>query len=218
MPADTILHNAKIATNSFPSFVNALAITDGQITATGSERDIFRLRGPATRVIDANGRTVVPGLNDSHIHPIRGGLNYNMELRWDGVPSVAEGPASDAVPASCADSPAAAKTAASSGSSSVPGRTPVRLAGYSYHPPAVLASPAHTLPPCTPPRCLTNTISLLCSGLESVVVYFSTATKRRSRAALWSIIAPPFTAGRFLKETQPGRNLNYWALWADYKF
>ena len=90
MPADTILHNAKIATNSLPSFVDAIAITDGKITATGNERDIFRLRGPATKVIDANGRTVIPGLNDSHMHPIRGGLNYNMELRWDGVPSVTD--------------------------------------------------------------------------------------------------------------------------------
>ncbi|HZC34427.1 MAG TPA: amidohydrolase [Chthoniobacterales bacterium] len=90
MPAETILHNAKIATNSVPSFVDALAITDGKITATGNARDIFRLRGPATSVIDANGRTVIPGLNDSHMHPIRAGLSYNMELRWDGVPSVAD--------------------------------------------------------------------------------------------------------------------------------
>src|SRR6201990_848105 len=90
MPADTILHNAKIATNSLPSFVDALTITDGKITATGNERDIWRLRGPATKVIDASGRTVIPGLNDSHMHPNRGGLNYNMELRWDGVPSVAD--------------------------------------------------------------------------------------------------------------------------------
>src|SRR6476620_2206535 len=90
MPADTILHNAKIATNSLRSFVDALATTDGRITATGNARDIFRLRGPATKVIDANRRTVIPGLNDSHMHPIRGGLNYNMELRWDGVPSLAD--------------------------------------------------------------------------------------------------------------------------------
>jgi hypothetical protein len=41
-------------------------------------------------VIDGKGRTVIPGLNDSHLHPIRGGLNYNMELRWDGVPSLAD--------------------------------------------------------------------------------------------------------------------------------
>src|SRR5213593_2829691 len=90
MPADTILHNAKIATNSAPSFVDALAITEGKIIATGNARDIFRLRGPATKVIDANGRTVIPGLNDSHMHPIREGLNYTMELRWDGVPSLAD--------------------------------------------------------------------------------------------------------------------------------
>lgn len=90
MPADTILYNAKIATNAAPSFVEALAITDGKIFATGTEREIFRLRGPATRVIDGKGRTIIPGLNDSHMHPIRGGLNYNMELRWDGVPSLAD--------------------------------------------------------------------------------------------------------------------------------
>src|SRR6201992_126197 len=90
MAGDTILHNAKIATNSNPSFVEALAITGGKIVATGTEQDILRLRGPATRVIDAKGRTVIPGLNDSHLHIIRGGLNYNMELRWDGVPSLAD--------------------------------------------------------------------------------------------------------------------------------
>ena len=90
MATDTILHNAKIATNSTPSFVEALAITDGKIIATGTEQDILRLRGPATKVIDAKGRTIIPGLNDSHMHPIRGGLNYNMELRWDGVPSLAD--------------------------------------------------------------------------------------------------------------------------------
>ena len=48
------------------------------------------LRGSKTEVIDLGGRTVIPGLNDSHMHPIRGGLNYNMELRWDGVPSLAD--------------------------------------------------------------------------------------------------------------------------------
>jgi len=83
MPADTILHNAKIATNSIPSFVDALAITDGKITATGNDPDIFRLRAPVTKVIDANRRTVIPGLNDSHMHPIRAGLSYNMDLRWE---------------------------------------------------------------------------------------------------------------------------------------
>jgi len=90
MPADTILHNGKIATNGTPSFVEAIAIENGKITASGSNDDILHLRGPATKSIDARGRTVIPGLNDSHMHPIRGGLNYNMELRWEGVPSLAE--------------------------------------------------------------------------------------------------------------------------------
>ena len=90
MSIETILHNAKIATNGVPSFVKALAIRDGKIAATGTDEEILRLRESSTRVIDGKGRTVIPGLNDSHMHPIRGGLNYNMELRWDGVPSLAD--------------------------------------------------------------------------------------------------------------------------------
>jgi predicted amidohydrolase YtcJ len=90
MPADTIIHNAKIATNGVPSFVEAIAIESGKIAAAGTSDEILRLRGSATAVIDAKGRTIIPGLNDSHMHPIRGGLNYNMELRWDGVPSLAD--------------------------------------------------------------------------------------------------------------------------------
>jgi len=90
MSIETILHNAKIATNGVPSFAEALAIRDGKILATGTDEEILRLREPATRVIDGKGRTIIPGLNDSHMHPIRGGLNYNMELRWDGVPSLAD--------------------------------------------------------------------------------------------------------------------------------
>src|SRR5260370_2560023 len=88
--AEIILHNAKIATNKAPSFVEAIGISDGKVTATGGNEEILRLRGPATRVIDGQRRTVIPGLNDSHMHPIRGGLNYNLELRWDGVPSLAD--------------------------------------------------------------------------------------------------------------------------------
>jgi hypothetical protein len=88
MTADIILHNARIATNRCPSFVEAVAIEGDKILGAGTTDEILRWRGPATRVIDVRGRTVIPGLNDSHIHLIRGGLNYNMELRWDGVPSL----------------------------------------------------------------------------------------------------------------------------------
>src|SRR5213082_3224309 len=90
MPADVILHNAKVATNGVPSFVDAVAITGARVLAAGSNDEVLRQRGPATLVIDAGGRAVIPGLNDSHLHVIRGGLNFNMELRWDGVPSLAD--------------------------------------------------------------------------------------------------------------------------------
>ena len=90
MQPDSIIHNAKIATNGVPSFVEAVAIKDGKISEVGRSDEILPQRGPATNVIDCGGRTVIPGLNDSHMHPIRGGLNYNMELRWDGVPSLAD--------------------------------------------------------------------------------------------------------------------------------
>jgi len=90
MFADTILYNAKVTTNGVPSFVEAVAVTNGKITAVGTNDEVMRLRGPRTRVVDARRRTIIPGLNDSHMHPIRGGLNYNLELRWDGVPSLAD--------------------------------------------------------------------------------------------------------------------------------
>ena len=90
MSAETIIHNAKIATNGVPPFVEAVAIGNGKIIGTGKNDEILRQRGPETKVIDGKGRTVIPGLNDSHMHPIRGGLNYNMELRWDGVSSLAD--------------------------------------------------------------------------------------------------------------------------------
>src|SRR5712664_3525527 len=76
--------------NGVPSFAEAIAITAGKIAAVGKDEEILRLRGPQTRVIDGRRRTVIPGLNDSHMHPIRGGLNYNLELRWDGAPSLAD--------------------------------------------------------------------------------------------------------------------------------
>ena len=88
---DLILMNGRIATqDERRSFAQAVAIQDGRFAAVGSNEQIMALRGAKTEVIDLGGRTVIPGLNDSHMHPIRGGLNYNMELRWDGVPSLAD--------------------------------------------------------------------------------------------------------------------------------
>ena len=71
-------------------FAQAVAVHDGKFLAVGSDADVMSHRVPATQVVDVKGATVIPGLNDSHIHPIRGGLNYNLELRWDGVPSISD--------------------------------------------------------------------------------------------------------------------------------
>ncbi|MBK7406270.1 MAG: amidohydrolase, partial [Phycisphaerales bacterium] len=90
-PASLILHNGAICTlDARRPEARALAVRDGRVVATGDDAEILAMRGPATRVIDAHSRRVIPGLNDSHLHVIRGGLNYNMELRWDGVWSLAD--------------------------------------------------------------------------------------------------------------------------------
>ncbi len=90
-PADMILINGRIATmDEHSTFVSAVAIKDGRFMDVGTDKEIKAYIGDRTQVIDAGGRTVIPGLNDSHTHIIRGGLNYNMELRWDGVTSLAE--------------------------------------------------------------------------------------------------------------------------------
>src|SRR5438132_602357 len=88
---DTILFNGRMTTldPTRPS-ASALAIDNGLFEAVGDDAEIMRLREPKTTVVDLNRRTVIPGLNDSHTHLIRGGLNYNMELRWDGVASLAD--------------------------------------------------------------------------------------------------------------------------------
>ncbi|MGC4053485.1 MAG: amidohydrolase [Paludibaculum sp.] len=91
MIADTIIRNARVATlGAGNQPASAVAIVGGRFVAVGSDRDVEPYRAPSTEVIDAGGRTLIPGLNDSHLHLIRGGLNYNMELRWDGVPSLAD--------------------------------------------------------------------------------------------------------------------------------
>ncbi|GAA6767964.1 hypothetical protein AAFH68_39160 [Flavobacterium sp. CGRL1] len=85
--ADLIIYNGKIATMQKQNeFVQAVAIKDGIILNTGTEKNILSAyKSSTTKLIDAKGKTVIPGLNDSHMHVIREGLNYNSELRWDGV-------------------------------------------------------------------------------------------------------------------------------------
>ena len=88
--ADLILHHGRITTlDRAQPLACAVAIKDGKFLRVGDDADVLALRGADTRVIDLHGRAVLPGLCDNHLHIIRGGLNYNMEVRWDGVRSLA---------------------------------------------------------------------------------------------------------------------------------
>ena len=89
--ADVILYRGLFATldRSNPT-ASAVAIKDGLFAAVGNDHETMKLRGQSTQVIDLRGRRVLPGLIDNHLHIIRGGLNFNMELRWDGVRSLAD--------------------------------------------------------------------------------------------------------------------------------
>ncbi|MFD7455639.1 MULTISPECIES: amidohydrolase [unclassified Streptomyces] len=90
--ADLVVRNAKIHTGDpgRPQ-AQAVAVRDGRITAVGDDQDMAAHVGAGTKVVDALGRRVIPGLNDAHLHVIRGGLNYVLELRWDGVRSLRQG-------------------------------------------------------------------------------------------------------------------------------
>ncbi|WP_175773229.1 amidohydrolase [Paraburkholderia phenazinium] len=87
---DLILFNGRLTTldKSKPT-ASAVAIKDGKFIAVGSDSEICQLKSDSTRTVDLKGRPALPGLIDNHLHIIRGGLNFNMELRWDGVRSLA---------------------------------------------------------------------------------------------------------------------------------
>src|SRR5579859_4644599 len=88
---DLILHRGLFTTldRANPN-ASAVAIASGKFTAVGRDEEVMSLAGPKTRIVDLKGKRVLPGLIDNHLHIIRGGLNFNMELRWDGVKSLAD--------------------------------------------------------------------------------------------------------------------------------
>jgi len=91
MKADIILYNGKVHSFSKQNAnATAVAIKDGKFIAVGNDAVVMDFATEGTKIINLEKKRVVPGINDSHIHLIRGGLNYNLELRWDGVPSLAD--------------------------------------------------------------------------------------------------------------------------------
>ncbi len=88
---DTAFVNGKFTTlDADNPHAEAVFVKNGVFQVVGTTEDVLQAAGRDAREIDLQGRAVLPGLNDSHIHIIRGGLNYNMELRWDGVPSLSD--------------------------------------------------------------------------------------------------------------------------------
>src|SRR5580700_1757403 len=89
--ADTVLINGRIVTldDRFPAR-EAIVIRDGRIAALGTTAEIRKLAGAKSRVIDLKGRTVIPGLIDSHMHAIRAALSFSTEVNWIGTTSLAE--------------------------------------------------------------------------------------------------------------------------------
>ncbi|RVJ70210.1 amidohydrolase [Sinorhizobium medicae] len=91
MSADLILHRGLVTTlDAAKPNATAIAVKDGRFLAVGLDQEVMALAGPDTKVVDLKGKRVLPGLNDNHTHVVRGGLNFNMELRWDGVRSLAD--------------------------------------------------------------------------------------------------------------------------------
>ncbi|RXT20568.1 amidohydrolase [Rhizobium leguminosarum] len=91
MHADIVFHNGLITTldRANPN-ATAVAVKDGLFLEVGTDSEVMTLAGPDTKIIDLKGKRMLPGLIDNHTHVVRGGLNFNMELRWDGVRSLAD--------------------------------------------------------------------------------------------------------------------------------
>ncbi len=85
-PPDLVFSNGKIVTvDERFTIAQAVAVKGDRIVAVGTNQEIARLAGPNTRTIDLRGRTVIPGLIDNHMHLLRAGNTWELELRWDGV-------------------------------------------------------------------------------------------------------------------------------------
>lgn len=86
MMPETIFYNGHFkGFGTFEKKISAVAIKNDRFLKFGTDPEILALKDHSTKTFDLKNKIAIPGLNDSHIHLIRGGLSFNMELRWDGV-------------------------------------------------------------------------------------------------------------------------------------
>ena len=83
---DLLFTNGKIVTvDERFTIAQAVAVKGDRIVAVGSSQEIAKLAGPGSRTVDLRGRTAIPGLIDNHLHLLRAGNTWELELRFDGV-------------------------------------------------------------------------------------------------------------------------------------
>ncbi|KAF1686709.1 amidohydrolase [Pseudoxanthomonas broegbernensis] len=76
--ADLLLGNARVYTvDPARPWAQAVAVRDGRIVAVGSDAELARWKGAATRVVDLGGRLLLPAFGDAHVHPVFGGLSHS---------------------------------------------------------------------------------------------------------------------------------------------
>ena len=91
LSVDMIVHNAKIKTFKGESY-SSFAVDDGVfVKLSNDDKSIIASHSEDTIIIDAKGKRIIPGINDSHTHVVRGGRFYNLETRWEGISTLSEG-------------------------------------------------------------------------------------------------------------------------------
>ena len=92
---DVVLRGGRVSTfadrDQGPAEVSAIVLAGGRVVAIGSDDDVAPYVPLAARVVELEGRRVLPGLNDSHIHAVRGGVSWTRTVHWEDVRSLDEG-------------------------------------------------------------------------------------------------------------------------------
>jgi hypothetical protein len=90
-PSMILVNGSVLTMDASDRVTQAIAIRDGTIVVVGSDPEIRRMAGPDSEIVDLAGRTVIPGLNDNHLHFIRAGQTFRFETYWYDASNLEEG-------------------------------------------------------------------------------------------------------------------------------